>query len=213
MPEWFSERWEAIKEILGPRWPKIVGIVWACLGAYDLVANQILPEWIYLPPIRDVIGINLGWWWAWGWIGTALFAYAALEYVVRSRQPIDLDKGEMGLAQLFDYLMNSAEAFKVITDRDERHKKVDAVLGDALALGRLISYGRPAGDFIDNMFDVPSTMRIIETTFWANGAEIDWTSIDDTAPYHKRCSARSRDGATTYYDLTFDAAQVKRLWS
>ncbi len=77
------------------------------------------------------------------------------------------------------------------------HNKVDIALRDALGLGRLISYGRPAGDFIDRMFDYPSTIHMIETSFWAYGAEIDWTSIDDSAPLHERCLAKSRDGATS----------------
>lgn len=124
----------------------------------------------------------------------------------------DHGEGDIGLTALFTYLMEKAVAFRSIADVSERHDKIDVALRDALGKGRLLSYGRPAGDFIDHMFDHLSTMRIIETAFWANGAEIQWATIDDTAPLHKRCLVQSRDGLTSYYDLQFDTAQIKKLW-
>ena len=130
---------------------------------------------------------------------------------LRLFEATDRGSGDLGLSNLFDYLMNKAKAFTKIADSGERHEAIDIALRDALGLGRLLSYGRPAGDWIDPMTDAVSTMRIIETAFWSSGAEIEWTTIDSTAPHHQRCVAKSRDG-TTYYDLQFDAAQIEKLW-
>jgi hypothetical protein len=83
MREWLSERWEIIKAVLSRRWFKIAFVFWTIVGAYDLLGAQILPEFVAnkLPRVRDIVGMTTGWlaWWAWGWIGTALLAGAAVE--------------------------------------------------------------------------------------------------------------------------------------
>ena len=123
----------------------------------------------------------------------------------------DRGDGDIGLTDLFTYLMDKANAFKALDSVAERHQALDRALHDALSLGRLLSYGRPAGDFVSRMLDEISSIRIIEVAFWSNGAEIDWTTIDDTAPPHGRCVAKAGDGMT-YYDLQFDRQQVEKLW-
>lgn len=90
MSDWFAARWRAIKDMLDRRWVKIVGIIWALIGAYDLLANQLLPKSVadWMRPIREVISVTSGWlpWWAWGWMSCGLIAIAAVEYSVRLHQ-------------------------------------------------------------------------------------------------------------------------------
>jgi hypothetical protein len=117
----------------------------------------------------------------------------------------------LGLDELFYRLMTKVETFTKINDRSTRIESIDLALRDALSLGRLSSFGRPAGDWIGRLTDELATIRQIETLFWSDGGQIEWTSIDETAPRQQRCVAKSNDGST-YYDLQFDTAQVEKLW-
>ena len=90
MSEWLTERWGILKSIFERSWFKIAAVIWAVIGAYDLLGDQVLPKWLAekMPPVRDVIDMTTGWlpWWAWAWIGTALLTAAAVEYAVRLHQ-------------------------------------------------------------------------------------------------------------------------------
>ncbi len=87
---WLSSARRAIRAVLGPRWSRSVGVVWAALTGYAFIADQIPPELdllAFAPPghpldlrMRCRGGRGSG-------LATALFAYAALECVVRLQRP------------------------------------------------------------------------------------------------------------------------------
>lgn len=87
MSDWLAERWQLLRRILDRPWLRFCAILWAGVSAYDLLASQLLPAGLaeQLPKVREVVSMTSGWlpWWAWGWIGTALLAGAAIEYAAR----------------------------------------------------------------------------------------------------------------------------------
>jgi len=84
------ERLEVFRDIAGRPWFRTVGLIWFCVGAWDLTLSQFVPEEYSrnFPKLYQVVGMTAGWisLGAWLMLGALLVVAGAVEWALRHKK-------------------------------------------------------------------------------------------------------------------------------